>query len=658
MATKYFSIGWSGDIARTAFGKLGVSDFFASLTGCGDFNGDGHQDLLFAITESETGVHSGPIAARLILMAGDGKGGFSDKSSLLPEGGKFDYAQGNVAVADLNGDGVDDLAMTPNMENGREMGDASADSVAQFAYMSHHGRLVRVDYGYSTWGAALATGDINGDGRADLIAGGFQIPKGATGSTAMLFQQADGSLSSPTWVAGLSGLSVAIGDFDGDGEVELADYYTAYDQPLWPSGLRVTEIADDGSIESSSVNLISPLRIEDGRGWNGPAQFQVRVDANGNEYVDQGLHQLKVGDLNGDGKDDIVAVRFGFSMNYVDGVLTEGGESRGALELYGMRPDGFAPLEGAWIKGWKFPTYGVSGLTLTDFDGDGHLDLFVKWSESADSARIFLNDGDAHFTRLKQSLLPAAPAQFGVSLEPIDANEDGIMDLVRKADGFDKSWSAWDAKSEIVFLGTEKFYTGPSFTDPAVKGAAGFNEHYYLNNYADAAAAVKAHKYKTGLDHYLDKGKGKGYFGFAVDTHIFGSEKNDTIKAREGEERLDGGLGKDMLIGKGSSDTFVFSSKLGPTNVDTIKDFKVAQGDLIALDHDIFRRVGPALGGGEFYAAKGAIKAHDGSDRIIYNKTTGDLYYDADGKGGTGAVHFATLLNHPTSLDHGDFLIV
>ena len=49
---------------------------------------------------------------------------------------------------------------------------------------------------------------------------------------------------------------------------------------------------------------------------------------------------------------------------------------------------------------------------------------------------------------------------------------------------------------------------------------------------------------------------------------------------------------------------------------------------------------------------------HDKSDQLVYNKTTGDLYYDKDGKGGAAAILFVTIANHPGSLDHGDFLII
>ena len=64
------------------------------------------------------------------------------------------------------------------------------------------------------------------------------------------------------------------------------------------------------------------------------------------------------------------------------------------------------------------------------------------------------------------------------------------------------------------------------------------------------------------------------------------------------------------------------------------------------------------LDAGEFFARKGATKAHDTDDRIVYNKTTGQLFYDADGSDGPAkAMLFATLSNKAT-LTTADFDIV
>ena len=81
--------------------------------------------------------------------------------------------------------------------------------------------------------------------------------------------------------------------------------------------------------------------------------------------------------------------------------------------------------------------------------------------------------------------------------------------------------------------------------------------------------------------------------------------------------------------------------------------------DLIALDDKIVRGIGEAIDAGEFYAKKHATAAHDADDRLIYDKKTGNIYYDADGNtdGGEDAILFATLTTKP-ALDAGDFVIV
>ena len=135
------------------------------------------------------------------------------------------------------------------------------------------------------------------------------------------------------------------------------------------------------------------------------------------------------------------------------------------------------------------------------------------------------------------------------------------------------------------------------YINPAQKGAAGFNEDYYLNTYADAAAAVKSGKFQSGLEHFLKVGRDDGYFGFAANTIVYGSRKADLINLREGDERafgfagndtlvggdgddtLDGGTGNDTLTGGAGADTFIYSG-----GNDVITDFNAAEGDVMAGD--------------------------------------------------------------------------
>lgn len=133
---------------------------------------------------------------------------------------------------------------------------------------------------------------------------------------------------------------------------------------------------------------------------------------------------------------------------------------------------------------------------------------------------------------------------------------------------------------------------------------------------------------------------------------------NDTVKGGDGNDTVNGGLGLDLLRGNAGKDSFVFNTALGAGNADIIADFR-HDTDRLQLSKAIFAKIGPSLEAGEFFAKKGALKAHDRGDRILYDTKSGKLFYDDDGnkKNGHEAVHFATLITKPT-LDHGDFVIV
>jgi Ca2+-binding RTX toxin-like protein len=111
-----------------------------------------------------------------------------------------------------------------------------------------------------------------------------------------------------------------------------------------------------------------------------------------------------------------------------------------------------------------------------------------------------------------------------------------------------------------------------------------------------------------------------------------------------------GGSGSDTLTGGEGSDCFVFSTAASrSTNMDTITDF-VSGTDYIQLSKAIFTGLGNAgsLTTDQFWSGGGVVAAHDATDRIIYNTTSGALYYDADGNGGGAAVVLATLVGNLT----------
>jgi len=134
-----------------------------------------------------------------------------------------------------------------------------------------------------------------------------------------------------------------------------------------------------------------------------------------------------------------------------------------------------------------------------------------------------------------------------------------------------------------------------------------------------------------------------------------GSGGADRLISLEGNDKLYGGSASDTLAGGPGKDAFVFDAKLSKTgNVDRITDFSVAD-DTIWLDDAVFTKLkAGALSSSAFWSGS---KAHDTSDRIIYNKSTGALLYDADGTGSAAATQFATL-NKGLNVASPDFYVV
>ena len=140
--------------------------------------------------------------------------------------------------------------------------------------------------------------------------------------------------------------------------------------------------------------------------------------------------------------------------------------------------------------------------------------------------------------------------------------------------------------------------------------------------------------------------------------NLTGNEFANTIIGTGGANVLDGGRGADVLLGSGGADTFAFTTALGGGNVDTILDFTAGSidgDDMIQLDDAVFAGLAPgALDPGAFTIGSAA---QDGDDRIIFDASTGALYFDADGNGAGAAVQFATL-SGVTALTSADFIVI
>ncbi|MER9165715.1 calcium-binding protein [Mesorhizobium sp. M0715] len=189
----------------------------------------------------------------------------------------------------------------------------------------------------------------------------------------------------------------------------------------------------------------------------------------------------------------------------------------------------------------------------------------------------------------------------------------------------------------------------------------GGNDTYYVDNAHDKVVEQRG----SGADKVLASVS----FALSAGSHIeqlattkasskaainlTGNEFGQTIQGNAGSNKIDGGGGADTLSGRGGRDAFVFSTALGAGNVDKITDFNKAQ-DKIHLDHSIFAGLDQGgLSSDAFFAGKAA---HDSSDHIIYNSSTGALSFDSDGVGGANQIHFASLSPH-LSITASSFLV-
>ena len=145
--------------------------------------------------------------------------------------------------------------------------------------------------------------------------------------------------------------------------------------------------------------------------------------------------------------------------------------------------------------------------------------------------------------------------------------------------------------------------------------------------------------------------------GNALDNIITGNAGNNIIDGGAGNDTLDGGTGNDILSGGLGQDIYVFNTALnGLTNKDIIQGFNVVD-DQIKLDAAIFGAIGVTLDTNEFISGAGITTAATANQHIIFNTTTGALYYDADGFGGQAATEFATLIGSVGTLTANDFFI-
>jgi len=180
-----------------------------------------------------------------------------------------------------------------------------------------------------------------------------------------------------------------------------------------------------------------------------------------------------------------------------------------------------------------------------------------------------------------------------------------------------------------------------------VDGGAGFDTIQYRT----AATGPVIADFGAGT---ISGGVAGGSVTFSNIERVLAGDFNDQLTGNAGGQNLTGQGGADTLTGAGGIDTlwggagndvFVFR-EMGTANADRISDW-ASGADKLQLDDSAFTAIGAlgnfAAGDGRFWAAAGATAGHDANDRVIFNSSTGSLYYDADGSGSGAAQLIATV---------------
>ncbi|HEX3358775.1 MAG TPA: VCBS repeat-containing protein, partial [Tepidisphaeraceae bacterium] len=418
----------------------------------GDFNGDGKLD----VATDNTSV------AHVDVMLGHGDGTFSQPVSY------FDGAQGpsGLIVGDFTGDGKLDLGVeggdistfAPVIHILTGNGDGTFNAVNAFpepmtAQLGNYGSPVAVDvngdgkadlvttnpslgtvgimlsngdgtfqfnvaYAAVTNAVSVASGDFNHDGKIDLAVNGNGV--------AILLGKGDGTFAAPQAVtSALSSFPIAAGDINADGNLDLlvgntiwlgngdGTFQESATQLSSGANLSLVDLNGDGAADVITNSTAGEIGVQIN---NGDGTFAGEVD-----YADQATNFFSVGDFNGDGRVDLAGFNAATSqLNIIPG-------------------NGDGTLQAATIFGSGDTNNPVAGLKLSpsnpsqflaDFNGDGIQDMAVS-NPAADKISISLGNADGTF----QPALTFVPPNVGTQPHPQivsagDFDGDGKADLI------------------------------------------------------------------------------------------------------------------------------------------------------------------------------------------------------------------------------------
>ena len=386
-----------------------------------DFNNDGILDVLIAEGDARA-FGANPDSGNIDVLLGNGDGTFKGLALSNTEQGFGSLT--STAVADFNGDGIPDVVANDYFETGGNKlylfpGNGSGGFAIAPTPISLNPQVTANPY-------SIVAGDFNGDGKPDLA---VVSGNGAFASqVAILLNNGSGFAAPVSFAAGENGLNgIATGDFDGDGKLDLAvtggngttvfhgaGNGTFQMTQTYPTGsgshaIIAVDVNGDGHLDLAVVgNGNVSILLNNGSGGfaapiASPAGSTQAFAPNGNPL------NLATGDLNGDGKlDVVVSTAFYDSSTFAWQVGVLLGNGNGTFQPVTFLATADTP----------------EGLAVMDFNGDGKADLVVTHYNA--SLTYFQGNGNGTFAAEVPFSGPAAPMTVAVA----DINKDGAPDIV------------------------------------------------------------------------------------------------------------------------------------------------------------------------------------------------------------------------------------